>query len=231
MPLGRCGVKHEPGQTASAAAGGESPPFDFAAQYQSAYRLLWLIAAGILGNRAGADDVVQEAAVLALARIDQFTPGTNFVAWMAQTVRYVAYNHARKRNRSRTTSLDAADPDSPRLAYRPRADGGDLRLGERGQVPPDQRHFDDRLVQALGGVSEVARACLLLRTVEGLEYSEIARLFSIPEGTAMSHVHRARQYLRQRLSGGGAGVGAGHNGVAHAAGSNGRHGAGEGKRG
>jgi RNA polymerase sigma-70 factor (ECF subfamily) len=52
----------------------------------------------------------------------------------------------------------------------------------------------------LGDVGEVARACLLLRTLEGLEYAEISRLLEIPEGTAMSHVHRTRRYLRDRLA-------------------------------
>ena len=193
-------MKHGPNQQSAAASQGEHP-FDFAAQYQASYRLLWLIAAGILGGAHGADDVVQEAAVQALGRIDQFTPGTNFVAWMAQTVRYVGFNHARKRRRSRSTSLESvADAaESPKLSYEP-PEAGDLRLGQRGEIPPEQRHFDDRLMRALEGIADVPRSCLLLRTVEGLEYSEIARLLGIPEGTAMSHVHRSRQYLRKRLT-------------------------------
>jgi RNA polymerase sigma-70 factor (ECF subfamily) len=211
-------VKNGPSQqqqsAAAAAAQGERP-FDFAAQYQASYRLLWLIAAGILGGSYGADDVVQEAAVQALTRIDQFTPGTNFVAWMAQTVRYVGFNHARKRRRSRSTSLESADAESPKLSYEP-PESGDLRLGRRGEIPAGQRHFDDRIMRALEGIGEVPRSCLLLRTVEGMEYSEIARLLGIPEGTAMSHVHRSRQYLRRRLMEDETGKGAsaaGRNGV------------------
>jgi RNA polymerase sigma-70 factor (ECF subfamily) len=53
---------------------------------------------------------------------------------------------------------------------------------------------------ALVEVGEVPRACILLRTVEGLAYPEIAKLLGIPEGTAMSHVHRTRQLLRTRLA-------------------------------
>ena len=54
-------------------------------------------------------------------------------------------------------------------------------------------------MSALGHLSEVARACLLLRTVEGLDYGEIGRALGIPEGTAMSHVHRSRMRLRAEL--------------------------------
>ena len=46
----------------------------------------------------------------------------------------------------------------------------------------------------------MARACLLLRAVQDLDYSELSRLLGIPEGTAMSHVHRARNALRRALA-------------------------------
>jgi RNA polymerase sigma-70 factor (ECF subfamily) len=171
------------------------PPEAFAAHFQQAYRVLWLIAAGIVGDRQAAEDVVQEAALLALEKFDQFQAGTNFRAWMAQMVRYVGLNHARRRQKQRASPLEGEG--GPRVAAP--AHAGALRLGPRGELPPDQSAFDDRLLAALQSVSEVPRACLLLRTVECLEYSEIARVLEIPEGTAMSHVHRTRQSLRLRL--------------------------------
>ena len=57
-----------------------------------------------------------------------------------------------------------------------------------------------RRLAALEELSEEARCCLLLRIVEDLAYSEIAQLLAIPEGTAMSHVHRAKATLRRRLA-------------------------------
>jgi RNA polymerase sigma factor (sigma-70 family) len=59
--------------------------------------------------------------------------------------------------------------------------------------------FDDRVSAALGSLPEIARQCLLMRTLFGAPYSEIAARFEIPEGTAMSHVHRARRSMRTRL--------------------------------
>ncbi|MBT8484154.1 MAG: RNA polymerase sigma factor, partial [Phycisphaerae bacterium] len=72
-------------------------------------------------------------------------------------------------------------------------------LTSRGTLPPDQRSFDDDVLHALDGLEETARACLLLRTVVDLPYKEIARALDVPEGTAMSHVHRARRVLREKL--------------------------------
>jgi RNA polymerase sigma-70 factor (ECF subfamily) len=186
---------------ASSVAPGSPAGLDFAAEYQKAYRVLWVVAAGVLGQSAGAEDVVQEAALLALKKVGQFEPGTHFAAWMAQMVRFVALNHARKQSRSHAAPLDENDPASRGLFNRRAATppDDDLHLGRRGELPAGQRSFDDETTHALAGLSDVARACLLLRTLEGLDYDEIGRLLQIPQGTAMSHVHRSRMRLRERL--------------------------------
>jgi RNA polymerase sigma-70 factor (ECF subfamily) len=172
----------------------------FVTEFTASFRLYWLIAVGIVGDSALAEDVVQEAAIVALGKLDQYQPGTSFNAWLGQMVRYVALNEQRKQRRRSAVSLDPAtmDQSTPDTSAAP--GGGKLRLTSRGQLPPDQAYFDDRVLEALGEVKETARACLLLRTVEGLDYAEISRLLEIPEGTAMSHVHRTRKLLRQRLA-------------------------------
>jgi RNA polymerase sigma-70 factor (ECF subfamily) len=137
--------------------------------------------------------VLQEAAVVALGKIDEFDPSTSFEAWMAQVVRYVALNAARKRaRREGHISHVPTEPAAPMPV-------GTLTLRRDGSVPGDQAVFDDRVVRALEGLPDVARACLLLRAVEGLSYREISVLLSLPEGTAMSHVHRARLAMRRVL--------------------------------
>lgn len=172
----------------------------FAAQFEESFRKLWLIAVGIARNAALADDILQEAAIVALSKLDQYRPGTNFAAWMGQTVRYVALNQSRKERRRRVLPLDetVGNAASSESEARPRRDT--LALSARGELPAGQPDFDDQIVKALSAASETARACLLLRTVESLEYSEISRILDIPEGTAMSHVHRTRRLLRERLA-------------------------------
>jgi|SRR5882762_4214432 len=181
------------------ASGGQEKPLDFAAQFAASFRTLWLVAVGITGDRGGAEDVVQEAALLALGKLDKFEPGTNFRAWMAQMVRYVALNHARKRQKHRASALVPELEESGSVASS-HSNESALRLGRHGELPADQAFFDDNVVRALNSVSDIARACLLLRTIEQMEYSEISKVLQIPEGTAMSHVHRARQHLRERLA-------------------------------
>ena len=172
---------------------------DFGALFKSSFRALWLVAYGVVQDATLAEDVVQEAALVALSKIKDFRAGTSFTAWMAQIVRYVALNHARAHRRRRTTPIDsaAAEPAAPAAQPAGLAEAG---ISTDGHLAHDQPYFDDRVVAALKRVADTPRTCLLLRTVEGLEYSEIARLLKIPEGTAMSHVHRTRQFLRRELA-------------------------------
>jgi RNA polymerase sigma-70 factor (ECF subfamily) len=178
-------------------AGGLSEA-EFATLFSASFRKLWLIAVGIIGDAALAEDAVQDAALTALGKRQQFQPGTNFTAWMSQMVRFVALNQYRKQRKRKAASLEGGAIDV--AASTPAPAGATVRINVRGELPVDQPHFDDRIMQALRGVAEVARACLLLRTLESLEYTEISALLGIPEGTAMSHVHRTRQYLRERLA-------------------------------
>jgi RNA polymerase sigma-70 factor (ECF subfamily) len=175
------------------------PAIDFAAEFERCRRVLWTIAAAIVGRSTNADDVVQEAALLAFQKLKSFQPGTNFRAWMAQMVRFVALNQARRQQKQRATSLDG-DAGETQVPMPAAPEKVGLRLVGKGELPAHQAEFDDRIIAALNTVAPIARACLLLRTIQQLEYSEIAALLEIPEGTAMSHVHRTRIHLRERLS-------------------------------
>lgn len=170
---------------------------EFGERFQGSSRRLWCIAAAVLGDRSRAADAVQEAAVVALSKLPEFDPATNFDSWMGQIVRYVSLNHARQRRRERHGLAEPATFDSHAAAEHPPA-GPAVDL--RGRPLSGRADFDDALGKALQSVEETARACLLLKTVEGLSYQQISAVLSIPEGTAMSHVHRARKALRQALA-------------------------------
>jgi len=177
---------------------GSLTPAEFSARLQDSQRTVWLIAAGVLGDRSDADDVVQEAAMIGLRKINEFDPATSFAAWMGGIVRNVARNHARKRARRQTSAADPAVLDQSRPG-RGSYDAAPA-FDRRGELTPDQGAFDDRVMAALSTLDETARTCLLLRTLNEMPYREISRILEIPEGTAMSHVHRSRQAMRAILS-------------------------------
>ncbi|MGH1340837.1 MAG: RNA polymerase sigma factor [Nannocystales bacterium] len=159
-------------------------PARFATLFRASSRVLWCVAVGVVGDRAQGEDIVQEAALLALGKLDTFRPGSSFPAWMGQYVRYLALNQRRKSHR-RQRALDA--------------DGSSL-IPQPPAPPQDpQALFDRNVARALSSLSESQRTCLLLKTVVELEYGEIAELLEIPSGTAMSHVSRARAKMRSLL--------------------------------
>lgn len=133
--------------------------------------------------------------MIGLAKIDSFRTDTSFIAWMAQIVRFVALNHRRKGQRARTSNMDHLDLDArPAPSHTPAAG-----VTYRGDVNPAHEAFDDAMLQALESLEPTARECLLLRVVMDLPYKDVARIVGVPEGTAMSHVHRSRHALRTRL--------------------------------
>lgn len=168
----------------------------FADAFTAHSRALWCIAAGVLRGSDQVEDVLQDGAMIALQKLDQFDPGTSFLAWMGRIVHYVALNRGRKLQRSRTVAtLDEAGPVASTQPDR-LASPADAR----GVLLADQASFDDDVIRALSDLDETARSCVLLRTLLDMPYREIALALDIPEGTAMSHVHRARRRLRESLT-------------------------------
>ena len=165
---------------------------EFGSQFRASTRVMWLIAVGIVGDAAEAEDVVQEAAMIAYRKRDTFEPGTSFRAWVGTIVRNVAMNALRSSRRRRGLVEEWTEAAPPSVSSTP----SEMM---NGTTLPDHV-VDSRVIKALADMGDVARACLLLRTVGDLHYAEIASLLSIPEGTAMSHVHRGRAHLRERLA-------------------------------
>ena len=174
-------------------------PSQFAELFQESWRTLWCVTAAILGGRDEVEDVLQEAALIAIGKLGDFDSQTNFTAWMAQIVRYTALNTARRRARRRAVVSIHDDLLEQPAGSEHRGNGSSLASG-KGDLGTYEEDFDDRLLGALTLLDQTPRACLLLRTVEGLSYREISDVLGIPEGTAMSHVHRTRQALRERLA-------------------------------
>ena len=179
--------EHEPASAAIDRA-------EFGARFEACAHTLWYVAFGIVGNRSLAEDIVQEAVVTGLSRLTQFDPATSFQAWMSQIVRYTALNAARK-EQHRRSSASAVAPDQVAAQPAHLADDVNSMADARGGS-----EFDDDVQAALAQLNPQQRACLLLRTVKGMSYKEIATALDVPEGTAMSHVHRARAQLRDALS-------------------------------
>ena len=137
-----------------------------------------------------AEDLVQETYLKALRSFASFRPGTNFRAWMYQILRNTFLSSRSKLERRMTVAMDS-DRDGSELAVD--TDTPETILMNRSNSQLIQRAIDDLPV--------LYRETLLLCEVEEMSYQEIGEILSIPIGTVMSRLARARKAVRQTLHG------------------------------
>jgi len=134
-------------------------------------------ARGLAGNRAAADDMVQDALLLALDRERQFRSG-RLKPWVFAILSNVGRSAYRTRRR-----------EVPAVA--------DVDLPDAGTDPA----MRITVLAALSALPDEQRQTLLLTAVEGFSYRETAEILGVPIGTIMSRLSRARATLAERLEG------------------------------
>lgn len=147
------------------------------------------LATKIVRDPLEAEDVVHDAFVAVVERVDQFDEGRgSVVAWLVTTVRNLALDRTRRRTR-RAQILDEELRHEPN---EPSADPEQLTglEGERARVRA-----------ALATLSPPQRATLEVAFFEGLSYPEIAAREGVPLGTVKSRAARALSALRAALDG------------------------------
>ena len=139
-------------------------------------------------NREDAEDLVQETYVKALKGFASFQLGTNFRAWMFQILKNI-FLSSRARLEVRMTVPLSSEEVLPVLPTT--ADTAESILVDRS------RH--DAVRGAIEQLPIIFREVLLLCDVEEASYREIAETLSIPIGTVMSRLARARKAVRASL--------------------------------
>ena len=147
-----------------------------------------------LRNTTDAEDVVQDAFVLALTRLDSFKGNSQFYTWLYRIAHNVAIS--RLRRKKPTLSLDRLTTGDGS------GETGRLDIPDGGAAPEDRmRRQEDvsTLMRAMDDLSEEHRGILLLREMEGMDYEQIADVLRLAVGTVRSRLHRARGQLRERV--------------------------------
>jgi len=124
----------------------------------------------------------------ALRSFASFQPATNLRAWIFQILRNTFLSSRTKFERRMTDTLDSEE-DKPELAVETKTP--ETILMNRSNFQLVQRAIDDLPVHY--------RETLLLCEVEEMSYREIAEILSIPIGTVMSRLARARKAVRESL--------------------------------
>jgi len=149
---------------------------------------LYNFACWLAHDASDAEDLVQETYLKALRSFPSFQPGTNFRAWMFRILRNNFLSSCSKLERRMTVAMDSEE-DGPELAVD--TETPETILMNRFNSQLMERAIDDLPVHY--------RETLLLCEVEEMSYQEIAEILSIPMGTVMSRLARARKAVRQSL--------------------------------
>jgi RNA polymerase sigma-70 factor (ECF subfamily) len=171
---------------AEALAGSQSAFEQIVRRYQ---RPVIGLIARMVGDRALAEDLAQEAFVKAFRHLSAFDASRRLSSWLFRIAHNTAID-ALRRGSAVTVPLDAHGQDEhPRqLSSPPDPD------------PVEQAALGDALVAALGHLRPDFRAAVVLRYEEGLAFDEIGHILGVPEATARSHVHRARKEMARHLA-------------------------------
>ncbi len=137
-------------------------------------------------DRSEAEDLVQETYVKALRGLASFQAGTNFRAWMYRILRNTFLTSRTGLKMASSVPLDADDAPEIPTAGTP----------ESIFIDKSQEHL---LQTAIDELPLHFHEVLLLCEVEEMSYQEIADSLSIPIGTVMSRLSRARRALRDIL--------------------------------
>jgi len=145
---------------------------------------IYRTATRILGERARAEDVVQEVYLQAWKSFDRFESGTNCRAWLFKILFHCVNHHRRKWFRFPLLKENEEFLEA-NLAYSP---------------PAPDHLTDEEILAALDKLPADFRSVVLLVDVEEFAYKEAADILQIPIGTVMSRLSRGRRLLREQLA-------------------------------
>ena len=161
---------------------------------ERAYRL----AVRMTGNAADAEEVVQDAILNVIRKIDTFRGDSSLGSWIYRITANAAYEKLRgHRHRRDEISLDEVLP-----VFNDNGNYADtIRDWSRNiHDPAVQSELRAALVSAIGDLPANYRAVIVMRDVEGMPLLEVADCLGTTPTAVKLRTHRARLFLRKRLA-------------------------------
>ncbi|MEV7618161.1 sigma-70 family RNA polymerase sigma factor [Streptomyces sp. NPDC089799] len=146
---------------------------------------LLALALRILGNRADAEDAVQDAFLSAWRRLPEFRHGASFGTWMYRIVTNRCLNTMRRRPLPLPLDTIVEPAAADARSSPPRVAESDAAAAA--------------LARALLELRPDVRVCWILRELHGLHYDEIAHVVGCSEPTVRGRLFRARRALMEAM--------------------------------
>lgn len=142
------------------------------------------LASRILRHREDAEDLVQDAFLLALKHIEDFDATRPFWPWLSRIIVNRGLDLAAARSIRSADSLGDDVPDR----------------GDSPAVAAERSDFFARVREAIGGLPPRRRLVVELFELEGFSIAEIAGMLDAAPATVRWHLHTARRDLRKGLA-------------------------------
>ncbi len=160
--------------------------------------IAWMVAVAdrLLGDRALAEDAVQEAFVSAFRGLDKFQNKSTLKTWLHRITVNTALMKLRQLKRLAEQPIDE---------YLPEFDKNECRVEAPWQAIPSTEEIvakEQQRVQihtAINQLPDAYRVVLLLRDIEGYNTGEVAQLLGISESNVKVRLHRARSVLKKLI--------------------------------
>lgn len=157
----------------------------FAALVRRYQRQVYALAYRLVGDRAEAEDVAQEAFLRCYRSLARFRTGQPFGPWLYRIATNIALDRLRRRGREAAMASGEPPPTTECTA------GPDEEALRR----EDQR----RLAAAIANLAPEYRVPVVLFHLQGMPLAEVARATGLPVTAVKNRLYRARKMLRQAL--------------------------------
>lgn len=140
------------------------------------------------GDGFRADDIAQETLLKAYLSFEGYEGRARFSTWLFRIAWNCWYDHM-KASSKEVDWLSADDPGTSAA----------VASVEDDDVPIDRKYEHEHLYMAIRGLSPPERAVVLLFYMEERPVKEIQTIMSMPLGTVLSHLSRARRHLKKLM--------------------------------
>lgn len=154
------------------------------------------ICRALLWDKNALEDAVQEVIIQALTSASRFDARLEFRAWIRRLATYTVFGLNRKNREIRPLGSEAEEEGdiakelSLEQAY-------ESVLKDPARIVSS---LGSKLRRAVEGLNDTERTVFLLRSICEMKYREITETLSLPLGTVMGSLGRARAKLRKALA-------------------------------
>ena len=150
----------------------------------------------IIGNRAAAEDAVQDAFISAYRKLSSFRYGS-FKAWLLRIVTNACYDELRRIKRNPVIILDTVGEEDANL------NSSELLVDDTGSPEEISLNLElsSKIQDGLSAMQLDFRSVLVLVDLLELSYLDASKILDVPIGTIKSRLLRARTRMKYHLAG------------------------------